>query len=442
MSWQDEYKRKCVSVEDAVAAIRSGDRVSIHPGVQEPGLLVEALIARGPELRDVEIIHVLTFGEADYVEPQYEGHFRHVAFFIGSNVRKAVNEGRADFIPIFLGEVPELFKSGAMPIDVSLINVSRPDEHGFCSFGADVGVGKAATWAAKTVIAQVNDEVPRTHGDAFIHVKRLDYIVEASAPLHELKSGVITEVHQSIGRHIADLIPDGATLQMGIGAIPDAVLPFLQEKKDLGVHTEMFSDGLVELVQSGVVTGEKKSIHPGKIVAGFFMGTKTLYDWADNNPFLEMHPTEYVNDPYIISQNDRMVAINSALQIDLTGQVCSDSIGPRLYSGFGGQLDFIRGAARSKEGVPIIALPSTAKGGEVSRIVPMLDRGAGVVTTRGDVHWIVTEFGAAYLHGKTVRERAEALISIAHPDFRDELTEFACEQNYLDDRRHPAGANG
>jgi acetyl-CoA hydrolase len=431
MNWLDEYKRKVVTAEEAVGAVKSGDRVSIHPGVMEPDLLVKALIGRGEELRDVEIIHILTLGNADYVEPEYEGHFRHVAFFIGANVREAVNAGRADFIPIFLGEIPALFKSGAMPIDVSLINVSKPDEHGFCSFGADVGTGKSATWAAKTIVAQVNDRVPRTHGDAFIHIRRLDYIVECSEPVHELKSGELTDVHKAIGSHIADLISDGATLQMGIGAIPDAVLLYLKEKKDLGVHTEMFSDGLVELVEAGVVTGEKKTIHPGKIVAGFFMGTQRLYDWADNNPFIEMHPTEYTNDPFVIAQNDAMIAINSAIQVDLTGQVCSDSIGYRFYSGFGGQLDFIRGAARSKGGVPIIALPSTAKGGQISRIVPKLDEGAGVVTTRGDVHWVVTEHGAAYLHGKTVRQRAKALISIAGPEFADELEAFARERHYF-----------
>ncbi len=435
MNWLDEYKRKIVTAEEAVAAIKSGDRVSIQPGVQEPELLVKAMIARSPELRDVELIHVLTFGTADYVLPEHDGHFRHVAFFIGGNVRDAVNDGRADFIPVFLGEIPALFKSGALPIDVSLINVSKPDEHGFCSLGADVGVGKAATWAAKTVVAQVNENVPRTHGDAFIHINRLDYIVECAEPLHELEGGAITKVHKAIGSNIADLIVDGATLQMGIGAIPDAVLLFLKDKKDLGVHTEMFSDGLVELVNAGVVNGEKKSIHPGKIISGFFMGTQTLYDWADNNPMIEMHPTEYTNDPFIISQNDNMVAINSAIQVDLTGQVCSDSIGHRFYSGFGGQIDFIRGAARSKGGVPVIALPATARGGKVSRIAPHLDLGAGVVTTRGDVHYVVTEYGTAYLHGKTIRQRAEALINIAHPDFRDTLYEFALKQHYLDGRR-------
>jgi 4-hydroxybutyrate CoA-transferase len=435
MNWHDEYKKKVVTAEEAMAVIESGDRVSIQPGVQEPTALVEAMIARSSELRDVEVIHVLTFGNADYVLPEHEGHFRHTAFFIGGNVRAAVNEGRADFIPIFLGEIPALFKSGDLSIDVSCINVSPPDEHGFCSFGADVGIGKSATWAADTVVAQVNPKVPRTHGDAFIHINRLNKIVECDIPLHELKGGAITDIHKAIGSNIADLIVDGATLQMGIGAIPDAVLLFLKGKKDLGVHTEMFSDGLVELVQAGVVTGEKKTIHPGKIVSGFFMGSQELYEWSHNNPMIEMHPTEYTNDPFIISQNENMVAINSALQVDLTGQVCSDSIGHRLYSGFGGQVDFIRGASRSKGGVPIIALPATARGGTISRIMPHLDLGAGVVTTRGDVRYVVTEFGAANLHGKTVRQRAEALIGIAHPDFREDLFAAAQKFHYLDDRR-------
>jgi len=375
----------------------------------------------------VEIVHLLTVGRADYIAPQMEGHFRHNAMFIGGNVRQAVNEGRADYTPVFLSQIEDLFESGQMPIDVALIQVSPPDAHGFCSFGVGVDTTLTASRQAKLVIAQVNDQMPRTYGDSFIHVNDIDTVVEVSRPLCELKPIEITDVHCAIGKNVASLIDDGATLQLGIGGIPDAVLVQLTGHKNLGIHTEMLSDSVVPLVESGVINGACKSIHRGKIVVGFVLGTKQLFDFVNHNPAFEFHPSAYTNDPYVISENHKMVAVNSALQVDLTGQVCADSIGTYFYSGIGGQVDFIRGASRCKDGKPIIAIPSTAKGGEISRIVPMLDPGAGVVTSRGSVHYVVTEFGVAYLHGHTIRQRAEALIEIAHPKFRNELYAY-CEK--------------
>jgi acetyl-CoA hydrolase len=357
--------------------------------------------------------------------------FRHNAFFIGSNVREAVNEGRADFTPIFLSEIEALFESGQMPIDVALIHVSPPDEHGFCSFGVGVEVTKTAAMKAEYVIAQVNPQMPRALGDSFIHVSNVTYFVPVDTPILELPRVRMGEEHAQIGQNVAELIRDGDTLQMGIGAIPDAVLAFLKDRRDLGVHTEMFSDGIVELVEAGIITGAKKTLHPGKMVASFVLGSRRLYDFLNNNPLVELHPSYYVNDPFVIAQNRNMVAINSALQVDLTGQVVADSIGHTFYSGIGGQVDFIRGSARSKGGRPIIALLSTAKNGEISRIVSEIDPGAGVVTSRGDVHYVVTEYGVAYLHGKTIRERAKALINIAHPAFREDLTRQARELHYL-----------
>lgn len=424
-AWLERYQSKVTSAGEALARVRSGDRVYIHPGAAEPEALVEALCRRSGELRDVEIFHLMTLGNADYVRPEMEGHFRHVAFFVGANVREAVHSGRADYLPVLLYEVPLLLTTGRLPIDVCLVQVSVPDEHGFCSLGVGVDTTKAATRVAKQIIAQVNRHMPRTLGDCFIHVSKFDAVVEVDRPLLELPPTRSSDVQRRIGSNVADLIEDGATLQMGIGGIPDAVLQCLGGKHDLGVHTEMFSDGVVELIEAGVVNNERKTLHPGKVVASFMMGSKRLYEFADNNPIIEMHPTEYVNDPYVIARNDRMVAINSALQIDLTGQVCAESIGLDIYSGFGGQLDFIRGAARSKGGKPVIALPAAAKGGTLSRIVGTLDPGAGVVTTRAHVHYVVTEFGVADLFGKTLRRRAEELITIAHPDFRRELEAFA-----------------
>ena len=431
MSWIDVFKRKIVSPTEALRCIKSGDRVYIHPGCAEPEVLVEALYQRAPELREVELVHLLTLGSADYVRPEMEGHFRHNAMFIGGNVRDAVNAGRADYMPIFLGEIEGLFLSGEMPLDVALITVTPPDEHGYCSLGVGVDTTMTAVKVAKHIVAEVNDQMPRTLGDTFVHVSKLDFIVESSRPLCELPEHHVTDLHRMIGRNIADLIEDGSTLQMGIGGIPDAVLLYLEGKKDLGVHSEMFSDGLIELIERGVVNGERKSIHPRKVIAGFCLGTRRLFDFIHNNPIFEFHPTSYTNDPFRIAQNDQMVAINAALQVDLTGQVVADSIGSYFYSGFGGQVDFIRGAARSKGGKPIIALPATAKDDSISRIVPMLDPGAGVVTSRADVHYVVTEYGVAYLHGKNIRQRAEALINIAHPKFRNELLEYSSKQRWL-----------
>jgi 4-hydroxybutyrate CoA-transferase len=427
MNWKDDYQRKKVSATEAVQCIQSDMRVYIHPGCAEPEALVEALMARGPFVRNVEIVHLMTTGRADYISPQMEGHFRHNAMFIGGNVRQAVNEGRADYTPIFLSQLENLFESGQMPIDVALIQVSPPDAHGFCSLGVGVDATLTAARCAKIVVAQVNDQMPRTFGDCFVHVKDLDVVVEVSRPLCELRPIEITEVHHAIGRHVAGLIEDGSTLQLGIGGIPDAVLLELTQHRDLGVQTEMLSDSVIPLIESGVINGSRKSIHRGKIILSFVLASKKLFDYVNNNPIFEFHPNKYTNDPWVISRNNKMVAVNSALQVDITGQVCADSIGTYFYSGVGGQVDFIRGASHSKGGKPIIALPSTAKDGTISRIVPMLDPGAGVVTSRGSVHYVVTEYGAAYLHGRTICQRAEALIGIAHPKFRDELYAY-CEK--------------
>ncbi|NIM19842.1 MAG: 4-hydroxybutyrate CoA-transferase [Candidatus Latescibacteria bacterium] len=423
--WQKHVSERAVTAEDAVKRVRSGDRVYIHPGCAEPETLLGALMARREELSDVEIVHLMTIGTARYADEDMEGHFRHNAFFVGRNVREAVNSGRADYTPIFLSEIPALFYKGRMELDVALIQVSPPDEHGFCSFGVGVDITKAASETARTVVAQVNPRMPRTLGDSFIHVNKIDFFVEADVALPELAHREISSLHNEIGRHIAGLIEDGATLQMGIGGIPDAVLLYLREKRDLGIHTEMFSDGIVELVENGIITNDRKTLHQGKSVVTFVLGSEKLYKFIDNNPLFEFRPTEYANDPFVVSQNEKMVAINSAIQIDLTGQVVSDSIGASIYSGIGGQVDFIRGAARSKGGKPIIAIPSTAKDGSLSRIVDCIDPGAGVVTSRGDAHYVVTEYGVAYLHGKSLAERARSLINIAHPKFRRELEEAA-----------------
>ena len=432
MNWVDIYRRRVTTAERAVTDIRSGDRVWVHPGCNTPTRLIDAMVARAPELERVEVAHILAVAPAPYAAPGMEGHFRHRSLFVGANVREAVNAGRADFVPIHLHEIPTLISSGLMPIDVALIHISPPDEHGFCSYGVGIEVTKAAVESARTTIALVNQQMPRALGDSFVHVSKLTHVVEADEPVLELPMAPeVSEVARSIGRNIASLIPDGATLQMGIGEIPDAVLIFLQGKKHLGVHTEMFSDGLVAAFEAGVVTNERKTLHRGKIVASFVLGTRKAFSFVDNNPFMEFHPSDYVNDPFIVAQNDNMVAINSALAVDLTGQVCADSIGTSMYSGFGGQLDFIRGAARSKGGVPIIALPSTAKEGKVSRITDTLLPGSGVVTTRADVHYVVTEHGIANLYGRSLRERARRLIDIAHPDFREQLERAAAERKLL-----------
>ena len=411
--------------QDAVRKVRSGQRVFIGSGAAEPQLLVKALADRGQELSDTQITHILTLGVAPYADPKLKDGFRHNALFIGPNVREAVAEGRADFTPVFLSEVPRLFRRGKMPIDVALIQVSPPDEHGYCSYGVSVDVTKSAAESARHVVAEVNPNMPRTLGDCFIHINNIHELVPSDQPILEAPAAQVDDIAQQIGQHIAELIQDGSTLQLGIGTIPDAVLSCLGDKKDLGIHSEMISDGIIDLVEKGVINGSKKNIHTGKLVASFAIGTRKLYDFIDNNPMCEFHPSEFINDPFRIAQNDRVVAINSALQVDLTGQVCADSLGTYFYSGIGGQVDFIRGASRSHQGRPIIALPSTAAGGKISRITPTLTPGAGVVTSRGDVHYVVTEYGIADLHGKTIRERAMALIHIAHPDHREQLMEEA-----------------
>jgi 4-hydroxybutyrate CoA-transferase len=429
--WLETYNTLRCSPAVAAASIQSGQRLFLTGNCSVPKKVLGALVEAAPGLRDVEIVQVLTVGDATYVAPEMEGHLRVNSLFISDDVRQAVHEGRADFTPCFLHEIPALFRSGLLPIDVALVHLSPPDEHGFCSYGVEVGVTKPAAETAKFVIAEVNQRMPRTLGDSFIHVSKIDYIVEVDYPLQEVRFGEPSPVQRAIGQHIAGLIEDGSTLQTGIGGIPDAVLSYLGDKRDLGVHTELFSDGVIDLVERGVINNEAKTLHPGKIVAGFILGTQRLYDFVHDNPIIELHPTEYINDPFLVAQNNKMVAINSALEVDLTGQVCADSIGHRLYSGVGGQVDFIRGAARSEGGLPVIALPSTARDGTVSRITVQLRSGAGVTTSRNDVHYIVTEYGVAYLYGKTIRQRAQALINVAHPDFREELSRQARELNYL-----------
>jgi len=432
MSWRPQYQQKSTTAARAVELVRSHDRVWIQPGCATPEVLIEALARRAPQLLEVELCHMLTLGSAPYTRPECEGHFRHNGFFLGGNVREAVTSGRADYTPIFLSEIEELFINGAMPIDVAMVHTSPPDEHGFLSLGASIDCTLTAARQARYVIAEVNDQMPRTFGDTFLHVSEVTAIVETSHPLYELPSEPATPLQRRIAANVASLVSDGATLQLGIGGIPDAVLQALTDKHDLGIHTEMCSDSIIPLIEQNVVNGSRKSIHQGKILAGFVLGSKTLFDYIHENPVFEFRPTAYVNDPFLISRNDNMIAINSAIQVDLTGQVCADSIGTKPYSGFGGQVDFIRGAARSKGGKPIIALPSTACHDAISRIVPMLDPGAGVVTSRADVHYVVTEHGIAYLHGKTLRQRAEALIAVADPKFRDGLYEFAAKAHYLE----------
>jgi 4-hydroxybutyrate CoA-transferase len=415
--------------------VRSGDRVWIQSGCGTPTPLVQALVARAPEVIDVEIVHMMTLGCADYTKPEYEGHFRHRGLFLGANVREAVAAGRADYTPIFLSEIEGLFESGELPLDVVLMQVTPPDAHGFVSLGSTVDCTMTAVRCARVVIAEVNDRVPRTHGDTSIHVSQISAFVETSRQQLEFCTEPFTASHLQVARNVASLIPDGATIQTGIGGISAAVLTCLGDKRDLGIHTEMCPDGVIDLMESGVINGQRKSLHRGKVVAAFVLGTQRLFDFIHDNPSFEFRSVSYTNDPFVVAQNDKMVAINSALQVDLTGQVCADSLGTKPYSGFGGQLDFIRGAARSRGGVPIIALPSTAMRGTVSRIAPVLEPGAGVVTSRADVHYVVTEHGIAYLHGKTLRERAEALIAIADPRFQTELEDFALRAHYLERRK-------
>ncbi len=431
MSWHTDYRAKLCSPAEAVARIRSGDRVYYGGNAAIPQTLVRALAERREELDDVQLNHVLLLGDDPLSAPEAAGHFRHNSLFVGPADRKAVNEGRADYVPIFLYQIPRLFQERIVPLDVAMIQVSPPDEHGFMSLGVEVLASKAACQMSKTVIAQVNERMPRVLGDCFLHVSRVDALVEETEPLPTLTPPPATAVEEAIGRHVVELIEPGVTVQMGIGGIPDSVYRNLDGPLELGIHTEMLSDGAMRAIERGVVTGNRKTIHEGKAVITFALGSDDLYEFIDNNPFIEGHPVDYVNDPFVSSQNDRLVAINSAIEVDLTGQVCSDSIGSYIYSGFGGQVDFIRGAARSRGGRPIIALPSTAKRGEMSRIVPVLKEGAGVVTSRADVHFVVTEHGAANLFGRNLRERAEALISIADPKFQDELERAAKDRKLL-----------
>ncbi len=426
------YHNRLCSADMAVEAIQSHDRIFMTGNCSVPRELLAALVRRAPGLEDVEIVQVLTIGPAEYVAPEMEGHLRVNSLFISHNVRKAVNDGRADFTPIHLSQIPRALRDPALlKPRVAMIHCSPPDEHGYCTFGVEVGLTKPAAESAEIVIAEVNDQMPRALGDSFIHVTRLTHIVPVSYPIVEVPMGSPGELQKQIAANIADLIPDGATMQMGIGEIPDAVLLYLKGKKDLGVHTELFSDGVIELIEAGVLTNAAKTIHRGKCVAGFALGSQRLYDYMDNNPMFEFHPQDYVNDPFVIAQNNKQVAINSALEVDLTGQVCADSIGPTFFSGTGGQLDFMYGALRSPGGVPIIALPATAKDGTISRIVPMLKQGAGVVTTRNHVRFVVTEYGAADLFARSVRERVHALVNIAAPQFREELLYFAKQQHWI-----------
>jgi len=425
MSWLDQYKQKKVSLDEAVAVVKSGDRIFVSGNAATPTLLASGLARRRDELEDVEVNHILVLGDDSLSKPGMEKHFRHNSLFVGAADRQAIAEGRSDYVPVHLSEIPSLFTERIIPLDVALVHLSPPDEHGFMSFGVECAASKAAAESAKVVVAQVNERMPRTLGDVFIHVSRVNKLVECSEPLKTLPESESSEIERKIASHIADLIEDGSTLQLGIGGVPDAVLTQLEGKTDLGIHTEMVSDGVVKAIERGIITNQKKTLHPGKVVATFVLGSADLYSYVHNNPQFEMHPCNYTNNPFIISQNVKMVAINSSIEVDITGQVCSDSIGKRIYSGFGGQVDFIRGAGYSKGGKPIIALSSTARDGALSRIVPHLSLGAGVVTTRADVHYVVTEFGVASLHGKNLRQRAEALVAIAHPKFRAGLEDAA-----------------
>ena len=412
---------RIVTADEAVATIRSGDSIYLQCAAATPSVLLDALVRRAQELRDVQVTHLHIEGPGPHLAPEMAGHFRHRALFVGPNARRAVNEGRAEFVPVFLSDVPRLFSTGALPLDAVVINVTPPDRNGFCSLGTSVEAMHAAVAAATTVIAQFNAAMPRTLGDSFIHVDDIDLAVEVDVPPYERAEGSPSDAERRIGRYVAELVPDRATLQLGIGAIPAATAKALLDKRDLGIHTEMFTDAVVDLVEAGVVTGGAKERNRGKIVTSFLMGSRRLYDFVHDNPMIEMRPCDFTNDTHVIRSFRRMVAINSAIEVDLTGQVVADSIGGRIYSGIGGQMDFIRGAALAEEGRAIIALPSTAGDGSISRIVPQLRAGAGVVTTRAHVRTVVTEWGIAELFGRSIRERAEALIGIAHPDLRADL---------------------
>ncbi len=419
--WKDKYNHKIMTADQAIIKIPRQGRVVTGHACSEPVALVEAMVKNKERFNQLEICHMVAMGKGEYTQEGMTSYFTHNALFVGGSTRKAVQECRADYTPCFFFEIPRLFKDGYLPVDVSLIQVSEPDEHGYCSYGLSNDYTKGATESAKLVIAEINPNMPRTLGDNFIHLDEIDYIVENDRPLIELKPPTITDIEKAIGENCAKLVEDGSTLQLGIGAIPDAVLLFLKDKKDLGIHSEMFSDGVVDLFQSGVITNKHKTIHKGKMIVTFLMGTKKLYDFVNNNPMVELHPVDYVNNPCVIAQNHKMVSINSCIEVDLMGQVSSESIGIHQFSGTGGQVDYVRGASMAKDGKSIIAMPSTAQRGKSSRIVPFLKEGSAVTTSRNDVHYVVTEYGIAELRGKTLKERGKALIKVAHPDFRDEL---------------------
>ncbi len=431
LDWPKMYKEKITDAQTALSRIRRGARIFIASACGEPQLLVKTLLDMAPNFSDVEVIHFLDLGLTDYTSDIYTEHFRHNALFIGANARAAIKEGHADYTPVFLSEVPLLMQRGSMPVDVALITVSPPDMNGYVSLGISVDITKTAAETARYVVAEVNQNMPRTLGDSFLHVSQISAFVENDVPLLEFEQESPGDIARSIGQWIADLIDNESTIQTGVGKIPNSVFPYLKNKKDLGVHTETFTDGMIDLIESGVVTCRKKSLHPGKVVAAFCMGTRRLYEYINNNPLFEFRPCQYVNDPYVIAKNERMVSINSALTVDLTGQVCSDSLGFEFYSGIGGQVDFVRGSAMSNRGKSIMVLPSTTEDGKISRIVPYPSAGSGVVVTRGDIHYVVTEYGIAYVHGKSIRDRAMRLINIAHPKFRDELLEAAKRQGYI-----------
>ncbi len=429
--WKKKFADRIGTAAEAMKFIKPGNSIFIGTGCAQPQHLVNAIVEHSRDIYDARIIHLLTMGSAPYADEKFRDKFKMNSFFVADNVRHALNAGIGDYTPIFLSAIPREFETGRIPIDVALISVSPPDASGLCSFGVSVDIVKSATANAKYVIAQVNSKMPRTMGDSFIHANFIDMFVPFDEPVITVPVPEPNETLRRIGQNIARLVEDGSTIECGIGRIPQALAEYLKDKKELGIHTEMFGDWIIDLIECGAITCTKKTINRGKIVASFCMGSQRLYDYIDGNPFFDFRPTEYVNDPFVISRHDKMVGINVALEIDLTGQVCSDSLGYKFYSGIGGQVDFIRGAARSRGGKPIIAMPSTARDESVSRIVPHLTEGAGVVTTRGDVHYIVTEYGIAYLHGRSIRERVLALVNIAHPKFRNELIEAAKAQNYL-----------
>ncbi|MHA1935714.1 MAG: GNAT family N-acetyltransferase [Candidatus Thorarchaeota archaeon] len=438
-NWTERYKEKVLTASAAMRKIERGTRIFLGTGCGAPNHLIQELANSARIMADNEIVHLLTLGDTPSADPKFQSQFRHNSFFISDNMRDAVSEGRADYSPMRLSSIPALFRSRRMPIDVAMIQVSPPDEHGYCSLGISVDITKSGAESADTVIAQVNDRMPWTHGDSFINVRDIDYLVQHNEPLHVFENDDIDDTTIKIGRNVAKLVENESTLELGIGALPQAVCANLQETgvRDLGIHTEMISDSLIPLIETGVVNCSKKTIHRGQVITSFAMGSRKLYDYVDNNPFFKFHPSEYVNDPFVIGQNKKMIAINSALEIDLTGQVCADSIGSKFYSGIGGQVDFIRGASRSPGGKALICMPATAMGGEVSRIVPRLSEGSGVVTTRGDVQLVITEYGLANLYGKTIRERVLSLIAIAHPKFRNELLDAAKKMKYVFDDQVP-----